>query len=93
MIDTVLKEGGSLDGTLHAAGGRSTFLVVRNEADKGMHIWPVGLGGYLDSERVFAFQRFTFVPCDKAPEEGSTSRARTLTSDNREVRRRGGESI
>ena len=72
MVDTVLEEGGSLDSTLHAAGGRGTFFVVRNDADEGVHGWPVGLGSYLDGERVFACRRFTFLPCDEASEEGST---------------------
>ena len=93
MVDTVLEERGSLDGTLHAAGGRGTFLVVRNDADEGVHGWPVGLGSYLDSERVFACGRFTFLPCDEASEEGSTGGTGTLTSDDREVRGRDGESV
>ena len=54
MVDTVLEERGSLDGALHAASGRGPLFVVRNDADEGVHDWPVGLGGYLDSERVFA---------------------------------------
>ena len=74
MVDTVLEKRGSLDGTLHAARGRGAFLVVRNDADQGLHGWPVGLGSYLDSERVFACRRFTFLPRDEASEEGSTGR-------------------
>ena len=82
MGDTVLEERGSLDCTLHAAGGRGTFLVVRNDADKGLHGWPVGLGSYLDSERIFACRRFTFLPRDETSIEGSTGGTGTLTSDD-----------
>ena len=82
MLGAVLEQRGSFDGTLHADGGGSAFLVVRNDADEGMHGWPVGLGSYLDSKRIFPCRRFTLLPCDEASEKGSTSGAGTLTSDD-----------
>ena len=78
----MLKERGGLDGALHAAGGRGTFFVIRHDTDEGVYSWPVGLRSYLDSERVFACRRFTFLPCDEASEERSTGGAGTLTGDD-----------
>ena len=52
VIDSVLEQRRGLHRSLHSAGGRSALLVIRNDADERLHLGPVFLGGYLDSERV-----------------------------------------
>jgi len=41
MFDTVLEKGRGLDGSLHSGCGGCSLLVVRNDADEGMHLGPM----------------------------------------------------
>lgn len=93
LLDTVLQEGASLDGALHAGSGRGTLLGVTHDTNKSVKVWPVRLRCDLDGERVRAGRVGALFPSDKAAVKGAAGRTRTLAGNGREGARWAGKLI
>lgn len=68
-IDAMLEKGRSFDGPLHAGGGAGSFLMVRDDADDGVHLGPVISWSNLDGKTVRSIRICTSLPGNESAEE------------------------
>lgn len=84
-LDAVLEQRRSLDGALHASGGRGALFGVADDTDERLEVGPVRLGSHLNSETVSSGRLLAALPSDVAAKEGAAGRPTTLTSNAREL--------